>query len=444
MANCGLFDDEDEEDIKLFGARTTPNPLQLKPRPSASRSESGGHDANFVVPLREELTCPICRMALREPQLTDCGHHYCEVCLRPLLGSKHVIFCPICRTQLTRSKIYPNNALKRQILSLDIYCDQKEKGCKWSGELRDLETHKRTCQYIDVLCPNGCKSIILLADVKKHEEVCPNRIVTCFLCNLKIEHWSMESHLTECEKYVVLCPNNCGYEMTREKLDYHLSQQGSCPNTPVECEFKDAGCQFKGSRIATQEHISTGVVSHLGLVMSQLKEIKCQLKDVQMQLMREANQRMLLMSPGKVVFMWRISDWSEKMVEAKAGRCLEIESDKFYAGHLKYCLQLKACPNGMNVLSAGYVTLFLAPTPGKYDDQIQWPFGHSFSLSIVDQQSEGEDKMVNYSPPYKGFFDSPTSKGCGHPRFITHEDLSSLGHCFIKNDSIVFKVTISI
>ena len=386
MAKCGLFDDDNEDDSDLFGAPTPPKPSRPKPKPSRCESERPcGYDANFVLPLSEEQTCPICQLALREPQLTDCGHHYCEVCLRPLLGSKGLT-CPICRTQLSGSKIYPNNALKRQILSLDIYCDQHEKGCEWKGELRDQETHKMKCQYVEVLCPNGCKETILLIDVREHEEVCPRRIVSCCCCNLKMEYREFDTHLTQCEKYVVPCPYNCGCEIMREKLDQHLGQQGSCPNVPVECEFKDAGCQFKANRIATEEHVSTGVVSHLGLVMSQLKEVKCQLKEVQVQLTREANQRMLLMPPGKFVFMWRISDWSEKVVEAKAGRCSQIKSEKFYAGHLRYCLHLTACPNGMDVNYDGTVSLFLTPTPGKYDGQIEWPFDHSFCLSIVDQQ----------------------------------------------------------
>ena len=303
IARCELFDDVNNEDsIDLFGAPIPPKPLpvvRLKPKPSERPS---GYDVNFVLPLNEEQTCPICQLGLREPQLTDCGHHYCEVCLRPLLGSKRIT-CPICRTKLSGSKIYPNNALKRQILSLNIYCDQHNKGCEWRGELRDQETHKMECQYVEVLCRNDCGETILLIDVSEHEEVCPRRIVSCCCCNLKMEHREFDTHLTQCEKYVVPCPYNCGCEIMRGEMDQHLGQQGSCPNVPVECGFKDAGCQFKGSRMATEEHVSTGVVSHLGLVMSQLKVVKCELKEVQVDLIHEANQRLLLTSPGKVVFM---------------------------------------------------------------------------------------------------------------------------------------------
>ena len=128
----------------------------------------------------------------------------------------------------------------------------------------------------------------------------------------------------------------------------------------------------------------------------------------------------------------------------KAGRCSRVESEKFNVGseHLQYCLYLKAYPSGNVANETGYVSLFLAPTPSKHDGQMKWPFSQSFSLSIVDQQPQGKDWKIDYSPPYGSFFDSPTSNGWGDQKFISHEKLSN--HCYIKNDSVVVKVMVTI
>ena len=37
------------------------------------------------------------------------------------------------------SQYYPDEAWNRTILSLKIFCNQKEIGCGWTGEVRDYE-----------------------------------------------------------------------------------------------------------------------------------------------------------------------------------------------------------------------------------------------------------------------------------------------------------------
>ncbi len=40
-----------------------------------------GHEEEFVDPVDEELDCVICRLTLRAPVQTICGHRYCRECL---------------------------------------------------------------------------------------------------------------------------------------------------------------------------------------------------------------------------------------------------------------------------------------------------------------------------------------------------------------------------
>lgn len=47
--------------------------------------ETGGFEAEFVLPLPEEYECPICQLAFRDPvQIEDCGHRFCQSCLQEL------------------------------------------------------------------------------------------------------------------------------------------------------------------------------------------------------------------------------------------------------------------------------------------------------------------------------------------------------------------------
>ena len=74
-----------------------------------------GFDAVFVEPVVDRLRCAICLLVLREPVQTDCGYHFCACCLSPNEGrgsqSRPIgerFPCPLCRTPLTRSKIFPS------------------------------------------------------------------------------------------------------------------------------------------------------------------------------------------------------------------------------------------------------------------------------------------------------------------------------------------------
>ena len=49
----------------------------------------------FVEEVPKDLYCPLCLEVLTEPYLTDCGHHFCNGCLAPLLKDKEP--CPVCR-----------------------------------------------------------------------------------------------------------------------------------------------------------------------------------------------------------------------------------------------------------------------------------------------------------------------------------------------------------
>ena len=46
---------------------------------------SSGYDEEFVNEVEEDLICFICKLTLREPVQTRCGHRFCNTCLEELL-----------------------------------------------------------------------------------------------------------------------------------------------------------------------------------------------------------------------------------------------------------------------------------------------------------------------------------------------------------------------
>lgn len=226
---------------------------------------AGGFDPDFVEPLAERLTCPICYLALREPYLTRCGHQFCYGCLRPLIGNGT---CPVCRADIKETETFPNNMVKREIMCLKIKCERQEDGCEWIGELKQQDEHKALCGYETVHCDNNCDEMMMRKDKEHHKEnLCPRRIVSCSYCDLQLENQELSVHFKSCVQYPVACKYGCGMQIARGHVDTHISREGNCSMSPLQCDFIDAGCTFSGNRCQLEEHLVKGTVGHLNLMM---------------------------------------------------------------------------------------------------------------------------------------------------------------------------------
>lgn len=97
-------------------------PNAFRPSPPKRTKVNGQIDSNNAVSTSESdstqkaIQCPICLESLDELKKnskrlksTTCGHILCNECLEATFKSSNLkssIFCPTCRTKLTRSKIH--------------------------------------------------------------------------------------------------------------------------------------------------------------------------------------------------------------------------------------------------------------------------------------------------------------------------------------------------
>ena len=405
-----------------------------------------GFDAEFVELLADGHTCPICHLAMREPTLTHCGHQFCEECMRPLKKNGRFV-CAVCRTEVKECEIFPNNKDKREILSLKIRCDKQKEGCEWIGELRERDGHERTCGYVYKECNNKCGSIVRRKDMKNHLQTkCSKRTVACGHCACEMPSGKLDAHYRECDMFPVSCGFQCGETIVRREMGQHVSRQGTCRNSTLVCDFKEAGCRFTGKRRNLERHLQENMASHLSLLMVTTSQLAWQLDSAErllsttrVSLVKREHELDDLKSfvlkniekrycpPDVFVYEWKLKNWSDIKMNAKLDPNAHFISDRFYTGDPGYCLRLHVIPTSqkLDLLVDAIVC------QGKYDEQLPKSHCCKFSYALVDQQPGGRDmvahreKVVMFKP---GLFGAVN---------FTADDLKT--RCYVLNDAILIQ-----
>lgn len=127
----------------------------------------GGYDKTFIVSPPEELMCSLCNLVANNPHTTNCGCEglYCSSCVTQLKAK-----CPDCQKPMK-----PTNDIvsAHRIATLPVKCDNAEEGCKWIGDLGQLDIHLMSCLKQQINCPYhsvGCETQVLRGEVERHKE----------------------------------------------------------------------------------------------------------------------------------------------------------------------------------------------------------------------------------------------------------------------------------
>ncbi|CAH3164471.1 unnamed protein product, partial [Pocillopora meandrina] len=251
--------------------------------------ELGGYDYEFTVKVPDNCDCLVCHLPMKDPvQIVGCGHRLCNICMESLLRRPSPL-CPADREPLSRDKIFPDSAHRREILDLTVKCPHF--GCSWTGELRAVEEHHSECLLKEVQCSNsGCTEKLTKKDMKVHaSSECSWRTINCEHCQESFVFHEKRNHLEVCQKFLVPCTNSCGSRaIPREKLEVHIRDE--CPETEVHCEYRNLGCDAMFPRSNTSSHTRSQVERHLSLALHCLNANRLQVNDL-VSLVKEQSQQ---------------------------------------------------------------------------------------------------------------------------------------------------------
>ena len=282
--------------------------------PNGSRH---GYDYQFLKTPPDTLICTICLLPSKEPYLSECcGHTFCKSCLE---GSKKFSnICPMCRSK--DFKAIFNKQADRVIRSLHVFCTNKEQGCKWYGEVNYITSHLGNCLREVVSCPNDCGESLQRLSLTIHVEMmCPHRRVNCRYCNDEGECQFIEGqHKKKCCKFPIQCPNKCEIKsICRDEVEEHREV---CPLEIIQCDYHIIGCKVKMARKDTNTHKREAMEDHLSLSINELMETKMNLKSTQSNLKCEIEKSKEALTQKIVLVENHLSSANKQLKEAKRAK----------------------------------------------------------------------------------------------------------------------------
>ena len=143
------------------------------------------------------------------------------------------------------------------------------------------------------------------------------------------------------------------------------------------------------------------------------------------------------------VFIWKIPEVQRRRHEAKIGKTVSLYSAPFYTGRHGYKACLRLYMDGDGGGKGTHLSFFLTIMRGEYDALLQWPFKHTVSLMLLDQD-KAKDIVQSFRPePTSSSFQRPrhemnVASGC--PMFAPLSILNNSS--YVKDDTMFLKCRI--
>ncbi len=375
----------------------------------------GGYDYQFLEPgPSDDQKCPICHLVVRNAyQVNCCGKILCRGCLMKYRMQSGR--CLMCRTNIG-DKYFKDTRSDREIKTLKVYCDNKEDGCYWTGEVRQIEKHLEECCYQKIDCKD-CMGKILKLKMKTHlSDECPMRYYKCTLCDKQDTYkFITVDHPKVCPEAVSKCPNRvCSKRLKHRNMPSHLEV---CPKQVIDCPFKAMGCTFTSKREDLVAHVEKEVTSHVQLVAQRI----CTYDPT--------------LPPDSVL---KFTDITLNETPSKI-----ISSDGFYSGRGGYKMRLNVYPN-----KSGHVAIYLQLMPGPNDDTLQFPMRGQFTIKLLNQIEDRThfQEVLDLNERSDNSFNrrfKEDGTGWGYPKFIRHSSLHfnpATNAQYLKDSTLYFRV----
>lgn len=219
--------------------------------------------------------CSICGFILNNPVCDQNGHLFCKECVLELINCNTP--CPINNNCiLSLNSITDVCIIPTILMSKEVKCLNRVKGCDWIGVLSMLSNHLMSeCIKENIPCiyeANGCEVALVREKLNEHVVDCLYRSIQCknnCLLDEVIIFKDEQNHLAICPNEMIDCPNKCGAHFERKYLIKHASE---CTQAVFPCVYESYGCNEKIINENKNMHIASFEHQHNALVINYVKK----------------------------------------------------------------------------------------------------------------------------------------------------------------------------
>ena len=373
-------------------------------------------DYDFIERPSEDLFCPVTFELLLDPHQTMCcGNHLSLNAVTRLQQDSKP--CPMCKE--AQLATMPDKFYGRTVSALQVYCPNKAGGCEWKGEVGGVE---------------------------QHVVVCPKRLWKCQYCDYVSTSDAELEHVMNCTHYPTACPNQCDVgTIPRCQVEEHLTV---CPLEVIACEFSDAGCSVRMTRVDLQRHMDEFQQQHLlSATVLNLKLTKETIAEKDHQL-AEKDRQLAGKDKQIVALQKQLKELQTSVEQVKVGvdhllggmrHCQEFTlskvsqwkhwlSDPFYSHRGGYRLKLsvqKEKPSGFlfGAMTLSNMMVGLALCKGEYDHHLEWPVTFLADVDLVDQLKDEKHYQQKYEYFFTKQMDKVKEKLSEHMYFVSRRTL---------------------
>ncbi len=219
------------------------------------------------------------------------------------------------------------------------------------------------------------------------------RTISCNHCTLTVRDYLMADHLGHhCPNVIVTC-GRCNQPMKREQLITH--QNTVCKSDPVECEFAEYGCTWKGERRDLNTHLDISWRAHCADMNKSHQKSMTQLKRRQKRLSNDIDslkERITTLESAATRTVFSNVAITVGQIEWRIDNDDRFISNEFY--YDRPCYKGQLCVD----FSEGYISVYNRFVYGKYDDEVAWPFQGNITIEIVNENGgENYQRQIWYT-----------------------------------------------
>ncbi len=143
-------------------------------------------------------------------------------------------------------------------------------------------------------------------------------------------------------------------------------------------------------------------------------------------------------------FIWKIPEVQRRRHEAKIGKTISLYSAPFYTSRQGYKACLRLYMNGDGCGKNTHLSFFVTIMKGEYDALLQWPFRHTVTLTLLDQDGVKNISQAFQPESTSSSFQRPRNEmniASGCPMFAPLSILNNSS--YVKEDTLFLKSEIN-